>query len=312
MTHEPTLVVAIGDFLEDGSPSIFVGHDLGANYQDRLLRRTSTGTFEDVAVPAGFATDSRGYGVDSMGFTSGDPDRDGELEHAESSFEARATSIFDCYSPGVCEDRGIALGMRPTEDTFRWGNAFLDVDLDGWIDLIEATGHYQLQSEIEVIGFVGAELQAPNVLMNRGDGTLAAIRPSDGDAAGVAHAARGIARTDFDDDGRVDVVLATVHGPPVLLRNVHPYSGRWLRVVLRGRPPNTHAVGARVTVELARGPVVAEQRAGEGFLGSFDPRLFFGLGRGVTTVNVRVRWPSGTETRMNAVSSNRELIVREP
>lgn len=308
---EPTLVVAIGDLLQDGAPAIYAGNDLGARFVDRLLRRTDDGTFEDVALPAGFATNSRGYGIDTMGFASGDLDRDGELEHAASSFEGDATAIFDCYSPGVCEDRGPVLGMRATRTSLRWGNTFLDLSCDGWPDLVEATGHYMLQNEIEAMGYLGTELQRPNVLINRGGAFAPAALPED-DVAMVLRAARGIARTDLDDDGRVDVVLATARGAPALLRNVHALEGRWLRVVLRGRSPNTRAIGALVRVELGHAMIAAEQRAGEGYLGSFDPRLFFGLGPGVDRVSVAVRWPSGRETRTADVAADREIVITEP
>ncbi len=308
---EPTLVVAIGDLLEEGTPALYVGNDLGGRYHDRVLRRFPDGSFADVALEAGFATNARGYGIDTMGFTSGDPDRDGRLEHAVTSFESDATALFDCVLPAVCEDRGMALGMRATRDTFRWGVAFVDLDLDGWTDLFEATGHYHLQSEIDVIGFVGDHVQAPNLLRNLGDGTFGWIHPEPSDGLARLHAARGIARTDLDDDGRPDLVLATAEGKPALLRNVRPPAGRWLTVRLEGTAPNTRAIGAFVRVELDGAVLAAEQRAGEGYLGSFDRRLFFGLGE-VDHATVAVRWPSGRETRTFVGTLDRELVLREP
>lgn len=309
--REPTLVVAIGDFLEEGAPALYVGNDLGGRYFDRVLRRLSNGTFVDVALEAGFATNGRGYGIDTMGLASGDPDRDGRLEHTVTSFESDATALFDCFAPAICEDRGAFVGMNATKDTFRWGGAFLDVDLDGWPDLVEATGHYYLQREIDEIGFVSDYLQRPNLLWNLGDGTLLPVGPHPSDGLAGLHAARGIARTDLDDDGRPDVVLATADGAPALLRNVHERRGRWLTITLRGTPPNTRAIGARVRVELGASTLAAEQRAGEGYLGSFDRRLFFGLGRAVDRVNVIVRWPSGRETRALGVPVDRAITITE-
>ncbi len=310
---EATLVVAIGDFLEEGQPALYVGNDLGGVFVNRVLRRQADGTFRDVGRAAGFATNARGYGMDTMGLASGDLDRDGRLEHAVTSFENDATAIFDCEAPALCEDRGGLLGMRVTQSSFRWGAAFLDVDLDGWVDLVEATGHYYLQAEIERGPFRGAERQRPNLLRNLGGERLEPVTPLDPtDALGLALPARGLARTDLDDDGRPDVVLATTEGPPALLHNVARARGRWLRVVLEGRAPNTRGVGAHVRVETARGVQLAEQRAGEGYLGSFDPRLFFGLDREASAATVVVRWPSGRESRIDGARVDRELVVREP
>lgn len=308
---EPTLCVAIGDFLEEGRPSIYVGNDLGSRYFDRLLSRRDDGTFEDVALESGFATNSRGHGIDTMGFASGDFDRNGKLEHAATSFENDPTALFVCPEPGECEDRGLFAGLRATKDTFRWGVAFLDVNLDGAPDIFEATGHFYSTVEIEDLGFRGAELQAPNLLLNSGAGSLSLIIPEPDDGLARRFAARGIARADLNDDGRPDIVLATAKGAPALLLNMRPPQGAWLTIELVGRAPNTRAIGAQVRVATTRGVLLAEQRAGEGYLGSFDRRLFFGLGRSVEHADITVRWPSGLETNAR-VDVNHAIRIFEP
>src|SRR5690606_26468539 len=137
------------------------------------------------------------------------------------------------------------------------------------------------------------EFQAPNLLLGSGGGSLSLVVPEDDDGLARRFAARSIARVDLNDDGRPDVVLATAKGAPGLLLNMHPPQGAWLTIELVGRPPNTRAIGAQVRVTTPRGVLLAEQRAGEGYLGSFDRRLFFGLGRDIERAEVTVRWPSG-------------------
>lgn len=301
---EPTLVVAIGDFLEQGAPALYAGNDLGARYFDRMLARRADGTFADVPA-AGFATNGRGYGIDTMGLASGDLDRDGALEHAVTSFEGDATALFDCAAPAVCEDRGRVIGMSESAHTFRWANTFVDLDLDGFPEIVEATGHYYTEGELVGFMFDGPVAQRPNVLANSGG----AFSPLD---AGLTPAQmRGLTRTDLDEDGRADIVLAPVIGAPMLLRTAWPDHGRALRVVLRGRPPNTRAIGALVRVEHDGAVQAAEARAGEGYLGSFDPRLYFGLGSS-TRASVRVRWPSGVETMTAIEADEGEVIIAEP
>jgi hypothetical protein len=70
-------------------------------------------------------------------------------------------------------------------------------------------------------------------------------------------------------------------------------------------------VGARVEVTGSAGTLVRERTAGEGYLGSFDPRLLFGLPDG-EPVDVEVRWPGGAVSRLETVAVDRELVMEAP
>ena len=306
---EATLVVAVGDFVHRGTTQIYVGNDLGSFHQNRLLS-FEAGRWVDIGWDVGMHASWRGYGIDSMGLSSADIDRDGELEHVVTTFERRMTSVFDCERGVGCEDRARNVGMELTDTTFRWGPALVDLDLDGYPDLVEATGHYFDGPEIEHFDFLGERDQPMNVLRNDGRGIFVLDAPRPGDGSRVPRSARGIAVTDLDDDGRPDIVLATALGPPALLRNTHVRRGGWLAVRLDGRAPNTRAIGARVRLreELGEPGIVREVRAGEGYLGSFDRRLFFGVGR-ARRVFVDVEWPDGEVSGPMLVSVDTELVI---
>lgn len=308
---EPGLVVAIRDLTGDRAADIYVGNDLGHSFYDRVLHRTGSGAFVDVAPSLGLAHDFRGYGIDTMGFASGDLNGDGHLEFAATSFETDPTAVFARQPDGTYADIALSVGTPALAETFRWGVALVDLDLDGDVDLFEATGHFHSDAEIETIGYVRPRDQRPNLMVNLGDGTLRAITPAEGDGLRVERSARGIAVTDLDDDGRPDIVLAPADGPAALLRNVREPTGHWLRVRLVGNPPNTAAAGARVTVRTGGRTHVRERVLGEGYLGSFDPRLFFGLA-GADPVDVEVRWPSGERTTLTGISVDRDLVLEEP
>jgi len=309
-TPEPTLVVAIGDFAGTGESMIFKGNDLGWLHPNRLLRPVDDGTFRDDAETLGFAYNYRGRGGNSMGLSSGDIDRDGLLEHAVTDSEGASSAIFHCLSPGSCADRGRVGGMAATQSTFRWAPAFVDLDADGFIDLVEATGHVFDDEEIAVFDAASPRDQPLNILMNRGDARLILAEPDDDDGSVAPRSVRGLAITDLDGDGAVDLVLAPSLGRPALLRNVTARRGRSLAIELVGAPPNPSAVGARVEVHVGDVRLVRERRAGEGLLGSFDPRLFFGVGD-ADEVDVSVRWPSGAMTSMNGVSPDRTVRLYE-
>ena len=310
-TPEPTLVVTISQLDGQGLPDIYVANDLGFRFNNRPLVRDGTGTYIDQGLSIGLQQDRDGVGMFSMGVTHGDLNGDGIMDHSVSNFEQRVSPVFICDPITGCSDQSIAWGTDEFADTFRWGNAIVDLDRDGWSDLIEATGHVFLDPELVVYGSTMSMRQRPNLYWNQEGRTLRVLDPLPGTALDQELSARGIAIVDLDDDGAPDVLLNTTEGAPVVLRNVAPARGAWLRVVLEGLPPNTGGVGARVEVRAEGRLWVRERIVGEGFLGSFDPRLHFGLG-GVGPVDVRVIWPDGEESALEGVGTNAELRLRHP
>lgn len=307
---EPTLCVAIQHLDGDGVPDLYVGNDLAARFRDRPLVRGTGSVFADASDSIGLAYNRRGGGIDTMGWSTGDIDGDGRLDHVATSWEGDATAAFLCGADGFCEDRAVDVGTKAVESSFRWGAALGDLDLDGRVDLFEATGHLDRDSELAAIGSASTRDQVANLLWNTGV-RLEPVAPAVADALAVRRSTRGIALVDLDDDGRLDVVLAPSDGPPAVLHNVRPPVGRWLRVVLRGRGANKSGLGAVVTVLDGARTLIRERTAGEGYLGNFDPRLHFGIAGG-GAVEVRVRWPSGGATTLPAVDLDREIEIAEP
>ncbi len=105
---------------------------------------------------------------------------------------------------------------------------------------------------------------------------------------------RATAVLDWDDDGRLDLLLKNRTAPRLqLLRNTAPSGAHWLKLDLRGTSGNRDAIGARVTVE-AGGKVHGRTLyAGEGYLAQSSKRLHFGLGDAAAVERVTVRWPDG-------------------
>lgn len=304
---EPTLVVAVEDLDEDlaNGVEIYVGNDLGRIYRDRVLARGADGVYRNAAERIGLAYDRRGQGIDTMGWSSADVDGDERIDHVATSYERDATAVFLCSeADGICLDYAMQMGTEAREDTFRWGAALADFDLDGWPELIEATGHLLTDEESAAGGFALGRDQRPNLYRNAAGARLEAIEPLPADGIAVARSARGIAVADLDDDGRPDVVLAPAVGRPALLRNVRPMRGRWLRVVL----PSS-AAGARLIVSTPDRNLRRNVLAGEGYLGNFDTRVHFGVAS-AETVDVQLLLPDGSELRRAGVATNAEVTLR--
>ncbi len=306
--EEMTLAVMITDVDADGRVDLFIGNDFGSIFHNRALARGEDGVYRDISPSLGLGYNARGYGMDTMGLSGADIDGDGRLDYVGTAFAGDASAVFLC-ADDFCEpqpaDRS---GTEALEQSFRWGAALVDLDLDGRPDLVEATGH--IFSSVTQLGDGELRDQIPNVMWNAG-GRFEAVKASAEDGR-VRGSMRGIAIADVDEDGRPDIVLAPSVGRPSVLLNVIEPAGAWLRVRLRGRAPNTGGLGAFVT--LRAGDVVVgvqERRAGEGYLSSFDPRLFFGVTAPGPLV-VEARWPSGAITRLQDVMPNREVELVEP
>lgn len=304
---EMTLAVAITDLDGDGAVDLYVGNDLGGTYHDRALSRDDDGVYRDHYLRIGLGHDARGFGNCTMGFSSADVNGDGRIDHVVTSFANDPTTLYLCGDDGWCEpQRAEESGTDASRASFRWGAMLVDLDLDGRPELFEATGHIFSDPELETSG--STRDQPANLMWNDGEAFApVALVPEDGRSA--PRSTRGIAYTDVDDDGRPDVVLAPAVGRPAILRNVWEPAGRPLWVSLEGRAPNADALGARVRVHTSEGVLVQDRRAGEGYLGSFDPRLVFGVPRS-GGVDVEVRWLGGGTTWVRGVTE-REVRVRE-
>jgi hypothetical protein len=305
---EMTFVTGILRMTGSGPVDLWVGNDLGARYRDRVLRWNDTlARCEDVGIELGLATNARGYGVDTMGWSQGDLDGDGELDFVASSWPGDTTAAYFCAplpeGGELCEDRGRLIGLSVGVGAFRWGLGLGDLDLDGDLDLIEATGHLYAQEDLRR---TADELQAPTLYENNGGGMLALRAFPEGDALSVRATLRGLSLVDLDDDGRLDVVMAPARGTARILRNVREPTGHFLRIGLAGQ-----SGGARLSITWDGGRIVRAHPIGEGFMGNFDPRVHVGLPAAVARVDVEVRWPSGAVSRTRDVPVDGEIAIAE-
>jgi hypothetical protein len=307
---EATLAIGISDLDADGRTDIFVCNDLGSRDRDRPLLRGADGVFVDGSATIGLSGTSRGYGTDCMGWTSYDIDGNGRFDHVLSDFEGNTTTVHLCGTDGFCEDVARSVGtLAWSETTFRWGVALIDLDRDGLVELLESTGHIHTDPEIGALALDAPEYEAMH--LSSWDGERLVVPTLDRlDGSQRVRTTRGIAVTDLDDDGAPDVLLAPALGAPAVLRNVSEARGRYLTIRLVGASLDREAAGAVVEVSTDTGTFRRERHVGEGYAGSFDRRLFFGVGAATGTARVRVRWPSGRTTE-TTTELDRELTVTE-
>jgi hypothetical protein len=153
--------------------------------------------------------------------------------------------------------------------------------------------------------------QANDLFANDGRGGFAAIAAANPDFCGMPNVARGLCAGDVDDDGDVDLLVATTAGRPLLLGNVAPRRGHWLGVRALEPVGPRDAHGAVVTVATADARRSRLVQPGTGYCSSHDPRTHFGLGTAAAYDSIEVRWPDGTMERFPGGAADRRIeLVR--
>jgi hypothetical protein len=309
--HVLTLLAT--DLDEDGRIDLFVGVDSPTDF-DLYFRNLGPRVFVESAKELGVAANARLGGISTMSSFDADFDGDGHLDLVESSWQDDPDSLFRCRGAKGCTEIGEELELFRTPRNLRWGQALVDLDDDGTLELIESASHVYRPEDLLPVPDGGPTftIDGPSedtvLLWKQRDGKLV-LQPRDGVFA-LASAGRGLLATDLDGDGDLDVLLATAYGRPLLLENTSPSRGHHVTIELVGKGKNPRAVGARVEVLVGARHIPAIVHAGLGYLSSDDSALHFGVGS-APLVNVDVRWPSGAKTHLERVPAGK-VIVEEP
>ena len=100
----------------------------------------------------------------------------------------------------------------PSVPYVKWGIAFVDLDNDGWLDLVTVNGHVYPQADKLPSG---ARYREPKLVQyNQGDGTFCDASDQSGPAISKPRVSRGLAVGDLFNDGHMDLVVEESAGSP--------------------------------------------------------------------------------------------------
>jgi hypothetical protein len=277
------------DYDNDGWPDLYVANDAGPNY---LYHNKRDGTLEDVSLLSGTAVDANGKAKGSMGVDAADFMHDGRLSLFVTEYNFQSDTLF--WNQGakgftdITETSGIA---QPTYPYVGWGTAFFDMDNDGWPDIFIANGHVFPQADS--IKGVAPYREPIFLFRNNRDRTFEDVSNLSGLNKLPAASRRGAAFGDVNNDGKMDILILNMDGPPTLLINRTEDGNHAALFRLIGTKSNKAAIGARVRVTAGGLVEFDEVRGGGSYLSQNDLRLHFGLEGHAVMDAVEILWPSG-------------------
>jgi hypothetical protein len=307
------LSVAVSDLDDDGWPDIYVANDSTAA---TLYQNQKDGTFKDIGIEAGAALSPDGKPQAGMGVSIGDYDRDGKLDIVKTNFAGDTDSLYGNLGDNNFQDRTYEAGLGINTRYLGWGVGFLDMDNDGWLDILIANGH--VYPEVSSSKTEAPYAEHKYLYRNLRNRRFEDVSDKGGPGIVAAVAARGCAFGDYDNDGDIDVIVNCVNSLPQLLRCESQWKRSWIKVKVIGVKSNRTGIGAKVRVlaktqKVSPTPMlqVDEVRSGGSYYSQNDLRLHFGLDQAEVVDSLEVRWPSGQVDKFNNLPVNRLHIVTE-
>ena len=297
--------VAFADYDNDGFMDVFVSNDTWPNF---LLHNNGDGTFKDVALETGTDYTSDGSAVAGMGAEFRDLNNDGlpDIFHT-----AMVTDGFPLYknTGGQFEDITNISGLSAfSRRLTAWGTGAFDFDNDGYKDLFTANAAI-LDNEMEV---VNRPYRMPaGLLRNNGDFTFTDLSASAGSSFADPRAHRGAAFADFNNDGKIDIIVTALNDKPQLFLNRSKNENHWIILNLIGTKDNRDGIGTKIKLSTTNGVQYNHVTTAVGYSSSSDKRVHFGVGNATVIDKIELQWPSGVKQVLLHVKADQVLTITE-
>ena len=305
------LSTVLTDYDHDQDMDIMNANDFGIWVSPNALLSNDypNNTFVDNSITANF--NAAIYG---MGIAVGDYDHDADLDYYITNIGRNL--LHQNNGNGTFSAVDSAAGVSNTfviqDSTYTtgWGTGFMDIDNDGFQDLMVANGYIQVIDLFET-----ALNDYDKLYYNNGDGTFSDISA----AAGVEDptVSRGFAYGDYDNDGDIDLLIAPVTNSlffirkSILYRNDLNNNNNWLQIKLQGTMSNRDGFGTHIYIHNGTETWVQEVNSGGSHGSQHSSIAHIGLGTSTNVDSLVFLWPSGLRQVLYNVSSGQKLTVVE-
>jgi enediyne biosynthesis protein E4 len=301
--------VAFADYDNDGWPDVFVAND---NSPNLLFHNIDGKRFEEAGIQAGVAYNEDGNVLAGMGVDFRDVNNDGLPDIWHTAIENETFPLYLNNGKGAFVNDGQASRLANlTRPMSGWSNGMVDLDNDGWKDLVVARSN--VLDNIDQISRHFHYAEPDSVFRNLGNGQFADVSATAGADFTRLAPHRGLAYGDLDNDGRMDLVVTALGAPVSVLRNITETHNHWILLELAGTKSNRMGLGAQIRITTDDGrKLYNEVTTSTGYAASSDPRVHFGLGESRVLREIEIRWPSGTRQLLRNVTADRRMVITEP
>ncbi len=301
------LGVIWADFNGTGHPDIYITNDSTPKF---LYKNIGNGKFEEIGFESGTALSNNGSEQASMGIAVGDYNHTGRPSLYVTNFENENDDLYRNEGDWNFSEQSFPSGLALADLPWvKWGTAFVDLDNDGWLDLITVAGHVYPQTDLMPSD---PGYRQPKILsLNQKDGTFCDASDEAGPALKEKRVSRGLAVADLFNDGNMDLVINDLDGSPMILRNQGIPGRHWVSFELAGTKSNRLALNARIKITAGGITQTGEVHSGGSYLSQNDLRLHFGLDSATKIDRVEVRWPSGAVDQIGNLEVDRFYSVLE-
>jgi tetratricopeptide (TPR) repeat protein len=308
--HGKGLGVLVADFEQRGRLDVFVANDLVPNFffGNVANQRGDPPRFEERGLLNGVAFNADGQAQGCMGMAADDWDGDQRLDVLITNFYMETNVLYLQTSNGVFLDATRESGLAgPSLTVLGFGAQSVDADLDGLRDLVVTNGH------VDDHRAYGQPYAMPaQFFRGLGDARFEELAArSVGPFFEELRLGRGMARLDWNGDGREDLAISHLESPAALLTNSTPATGTPLVIQLRGVSVDRDAIGTHVSLTTSAGKQTRQITAGDGYQANNQRQLVFGLGADTRAATLEILWPNGTRQVFENVPGNQQWFVCE-
>ena len=281
------LGVVATDINDDGLMDLFVANDTVQNF---LFVNRGKNKWDEIGLASEVGFSVNGTPRSGMGVDAADFDGDGRQDLFVANVDQEMFSLYKNEGKEFFSDVAATHGVsQATRLLSGWGLKFFDYDNDGFLDLILANGHPDdmIESYSQQVRY-----KEPLVLFHHDGKKLSNVSAQAGPAFQKMFPARGLAIGDYDNDGRIDVLIGNNGAAPVLLKNHAGAGNHWLGVKLQGTTCNRDAIGATLTWSAGDWKRSRYKVSGGSYLSSHDMREVLGLGTATKLNWLEITWPA--------------------
>jgi enediyne biosynthesis protein E4 len=307
-----SLAVSPVDADNDGWIDLVVANDTVQNF---LFHNRHDGTFQEIGARSGIAFDAYGLVRGAMGIDSARFRNDDSLGIAIGNFANEMNALYVAQRDSlVFADEAIKEGVGPaSQSLLKFGLFFFDYDLDGRLDVLTANGH--LEPEIQRVQANQHYRQPAQLFWNQGNAKGLGFAPVPEDKCGSdlvkPMVGRGSAFADIDGDGDLDIVIAQVAGPPLLLRNDQKLGHHWVRLKLVGTRSNKDGIGAWIKARVGGNTLSRQVMPTRSYLSQSELPVTLGLGKATKVDSLEIVWPGGVVQKVAPPPVDKLTVITE-